>query len=1220
MYAFSFFQVCNLKKDKFIKIYEKSINSSKVIGEIPYNASYLGLHSFLFVNVYEEGVSNQNKYWNQVEYYMLPSNLKNTLEKTYLKKAWVAASHNICSQTLDSLQDKQYIDKIYKVIRHTKNEYLNVRIGRGSNYAIIDRLPYNQTDIKIKTCSKSLKGGKWCWINYTNTGNKKYINNKVNYTNREGWVSAKFLQKIKNHKRIKNKYQDKKRSLKGFSKPFIQNIENSDSMVVSNDGKLLAIVNNKSIKLIDIKTGKLLYTFTGHMYTINTLTFTKDNNYIISASDLSGEHYPIRIWNVKNGKEIDRIGAFDNNMGFVVDFIKSVDNDRSIFMIASGFSLLINRTNHKIKKLKCEFEYGDDSTSVILEPSSNYFYSIYNSTGELYKQNIFSCKAKPLAFRIKAPASKDGEFSDITVSKDGKYLIIFYKNNKINTYDLKNGKLLQTDRIDLKYPRAFPFKKNLLLINDGNSIYSYNFISKRVKDFIKLNNFYINSAKIDVVNNQIIAGGSQGHKAIVSIWDIKDAKLRKVIDVFENDIITDLVITKSSIIISGFDSIKAFDRNNYTLLWSVDNSKNNDSVNKILLSKNKKTFITASDFLIKMRTVKSGKTIKKFPITGSALQSIAFYKDKYIIYSDISDVYLLNIFNGKKTLLFENQSCLNLKVKNNSILCTTLEKDLKILDLNTLRDIKIYTKDQSRVEARLLSREKYITFNTKSGNSLIDLWDTKRNHKLATFAIVNKNSWLIITPEGYFSGSKDAAKYLNITKYTKDGMEPFDFSQLYDHFFRPDLVKLKLSGNEEAYQKAIGNMTYQEALINPPPKISFVSVNGKRLKKSGIDYDVVKTDKNKVKITFNIDAQQGGVGLVRIYQEGKLIKTIGNGQIHRQSANLDTLLEQDQLNQKARENQKEYLASLAKAIDRNISLNDAISKVTEKTAIKNKAGKYTVEIALKSGKNEIGIEAFNKTNTVTSYRESLTINAGIPKHKPKLYAIVAGVNDFEARWASHLKYSVNDARAIKALAEKNINKVFDSVEVKYLANTEVTKSHIYQAIKEISKKAKLEDTILFFISTHGKAYKGRLFLVPHNNKNIANLINFKELFGAVQSINALNQIFVIDACESGEANDIVSSVYDSRASVLAKSSGVHLLLATTRGTSAFESQDPNIKHSLFTYRILKTLKDKHTDLNKDHFISILELSKRLKQTTKNNTYQYPVIRNVGRDVKVERVE
>jgi len=143
--------------------------------------------------------------------------------------------------------------------------------------------------------------------------------------------------------------------------------------------------------------------------------------------------------------------------------------------------------------------------------------------------------------------------------------------------------------------------------------------------------------------------------------------------------------------------------------------------------------------------------------------------------------------------------------------------------------------------------------------------------------------------------------------------------------------------------------------------------------------------------------------------------------------------------------------------------------------------------------------------------------------------------------------------------------------------------------------------------------------VPHNNKSVKNWIDFEQLFQAIQSVKSLNQIFIVDACESGKANDIVSSVYDSRASVLAKSSGVHVLLATTKGTSAFESSDPNVKNSVFTAKILKALKDKTTDANKDNTITVIELSKALKASQHTTDYQYPVIRNVGKDVGLERV-
>ena len=81
-----------------------------------------------------------------------------------------------------------------------------------------------------------------------------------------------------------------------------------------------------------------------------------------------------------------------------------------------------------------------------------------------------------------------------------------------------------------------------------------------------------------------------------------------------------------------------------------------------------------------------------------------------------------------------------------------------------------------------------------------------------------------------------------------------------------------------------------------------------------------------------------------------------------------------------------------------------------------------------------------------------------------------------------------------------------------------------------------------------------------------------------------------------------------------------MLLATTKGTSAFEHPDPTIKNGVFTHRIIEALKSKETDKNSDSFVSVLELSKKLREPQGNSEYQYPVIRNVGRDVRMSVVE
>jgi len=477
---------------------------------------------------------------------------------------------------------------------------------------------------------------------------------------------------------------------------------------------------------------------------------------------------------------------------------------------------------------------------------------------------------------------------------------------------------------------------------------------------------------------------------------------------------------------------------------------------------------------------------------------------------------------------------------------------------------------------------------------------------------ISKNSdWIAWTPKGYFTASSKAMKYIyfHLNQGVDKEAKSIPMKSLYDHFNRPDLIKIKLAGNEEFYQEATKGITYKTALENPPPTIKIKETN-KKIKK------------DKIKLSFNINDNNGGIGLIRIYQEGKLIQTIGDGKVNKQSANIDVILEQEEDDKKNQKNQEiEKLTKLLKTKNGTLDIKDTVGNqniIIPTTT--NKAGDYEIEFELISGKNEIGIEAFNKTNTVTSYRETIVIEADIPKKKPKLYAIVVGIDNFEVDKQETLKYAEKDALSIQKEIENKMGKTFDEVEVKALIGKEVTKVNILKYAKEIAEKAKLEDTIIFYISTHGRAVKGNLYFAPYNNAQGSDWINFEQTFKAIQSIKALNQIFIVDACESGQANDIVSAVYDSRASVLARSAGVHMLLATTKGAYAFEPNDKSKNVMTFTQRILKTLRDKSSDKDGDGFVSVVELSKSLKEPQNVVEYQYPVIRNVGGDVKLRRVE
>jgi hypothetical protein len=583
--------------------------------------------------------------------------------------------------------------------------------------------------------------------------------------------------------------------------------------------------------------------------------------------------------------------------------------------------------------------------------------------------------------------------------------------------------------------------------------------------------------------------------------------------------------------------------------------------------------------------------------------------DKYFIFDDMGKLHRkigkqtpYSKLNTDTLRIYDNK---NYIVNNNFI---------EVLDDN-FKTIKILENTFSKRVENIKVNKIEVFFQ----NNVIMYYDLNTEEYLYTKYIFDKDTYVIVLKEGFIDGKGNFQDYLH---FIDNSYNVFFLNQFYDYFFRPDLVKLKLAGKD--ISKYTNGLTYEDALMNPPPKIKLTKVDNQKIENSGFKNEDVNVKKDKVKLSFDVNEyNNGGIGLIRIYQEGKLIKTIGEGKVNKQAANVDTIVEQDNINNKMKLAQNEYInkmnETVTRSIDTPISEEDSVG-VVKTIDIQNKEGEYTIELDLISGKNEITIEAFNKTNTVTSFKEALIINANIPKKEPKLYAIVAGVNKFEAKWASDLKYSENDAKAIKKAIENEQGKKYKDIEIKYHVGKDVTKDKILKSIQEISKKATLEDTIVFYISTHGKVYKGDLLLIPQNNANIKNAINFEEIFKNMQEVKALKQIFVLDTCESGKANDIVSSVYDSKASVLAKSSGVHMLLATTKGTYAFEHPDPNVKNGVFTHKILSKLRDKETDKNKDNFISIIELSNKLKEPTNNEDYQYPIIRNVGGDILVKKVE
>jgi len=902
--------------------------------------------------------------------------------------------------------------------------------------------------------------------------------------------------------------------------------------------------------IFDFKTGKLVKNLFGHTKSITDLKFSDDGKYLISSSFDNS----IRIWDTK---EFNNVKAFGTSIEGGIQNIGIINNKNNYEIYCDmGYTLRKYSLTDYIAQKSFPFKIKQ---LIVLKKSKKIVVTVKDNVKRVYEPDLgfrekrivndmvyILDKNLNIIHTLKTGFSND---SRLAVSKDETKLAVGSGKavHGIKIYDTKT------------YKEDFFFNKH------KGAITSLAFTSKN--EIVSSSTQDNEIVKWNITSGDIIA------KAIPKIKAHYDLKSKKEI-VTWNDI-----EDKSHENYAAQFDMKKLSMSQIESLSGFSTIANRPPGSKRITDGTYKLGFSKGMTRLHLNKLDGGNVFiyQRDGTDGRTHTSFGFYKKYLITGGNTGQIDILDLEgNFVATLVGHNGDIKSFTIVNNMLATTGTDKTIKFWDISKL-------------------------------NSQYQLL-----YPLSTLLVSNKD-WVLWTEEGYFTASQNGASligfHVNSSKGVNKEASWVSIDKLYDHFFRPDLVKLKLKGVD--ISEFTNGLTYEEVLKTPPPSVSIQEV----VKKD------IDTKNRTVKISFNVKENDGGgVGVIRIYQEGKLVKTIGEGKINREIANADKKLQEDKLNELSKQKQKEYLAQLqvsaSKSVNGTLENSELVGNV-EIEEVTNKEGKFSVTLPVKAGKNSISIEAFNKTNTVASYRETVELNAKVKKRKPKIYVIAAGVNEFEQNNVSKLKYSENDA---KTIAKEIKNATEYKTEVTLLTGKKVTKANILKAIKSVKKKAHLEDKIVFYISTHGKAARGRLYLVPQNNKSLKNWINFEEVFKEIQAVSALDQIFIIDACESGQASDIMSSVYDAKASVLAKQSGVHLLMATTKGTFAFESADKNVKHGVFTNNILKALNSKTTDKNKNKKISIVELSKTLQEPKYEVEHQFPIIRNVGEDTYIKKVK
>lgn len=467
--------------------------------------------------------------------------------------------------------------------------------------------------------------------------------------------------------------------------------------------------------------------------------------------------------------------------------------------------------------------------------------------------------------------------------------------------------------------------------------------------------------------------------------------------------------------------------------------------------------------------------------------------------------------------------------------------------------------------------------------------------QLALFPHPDQQRWVAWTPEGYFDASPGSAELIGYHINQGKGKEAkfIPMSYLYDVFYRPDIIQARFRGEDI---KELVTLTAEEALKSPPPEIKFT-----RVPVTGADA--------KARLCYQVKNSGGGIGELRLFQNGKLIRSDG---YYRESARKE---KSDHL-QLAQVNSRSLYKDL-----RSLAIKEKKPTGAAVTRDKGDLVDECVELETISGENEISLAAFNAPNTVQSFLQTTSFFSTRAADEPHLYILTVGIDRYRDS-GINLKYAAKDARDfINRLPEKarTLYKP-QHIHLVTLSNEQAGKKHILQAINDLAGKVKHGDGFIFFNASHGVLLQNQYYIVTadYNGSldSTDSLISSNEIVEISKKIKSLSQLFIFDTCHAGGVDNIVSGLYDARMSVLAKKMGLHIYASAGSVQTAMDGYKGN---GLYTYALLQGIENGgEVDREKSGKVTVKNLGlysqeKTTELSSKLGHPQTPLIINFGRD-------
>ena len=889
-----------------------------------------------------------------------------------------------------------------------------------------------------------------------------------------------------------------------------------------------------------------------------SLTFSPDGRYILSGA-VSGE--PIILWDVTTGRKVRSFGSGAWSVAFSPDGHYALSGGRNSVTL---WDVLTGRQVWSFSG------HTDAVLSVVFSPDG--LYAISGS-----RDKSLRLLDTTTGREIRSFFGHTNWVHSVAFSPDGHYILSGSYDKTMKLWDAYTGKEVRTlsRRVhgtvwsadfspDGRYIVSSSSDKTLKLwdLATGQKIRSFFGHTEEVFKVV-----------FDPKGRYVASVSGDG----VRLWD---PNAGKEVRFFPGHTSLALAFSPDGKYISYASATNIELWNIYTGQKVVSLHGHSDAIHSVAFSPDGRYVVSGSvDKTMRLWDASTGHEMRAFHGHNSSVNSVAFSPDGRYALSGSSDrvLKLWDISTGREIRAFRGHESevwsVTFSPDGRYALSGSMDNTSRLWDINTGREVRTFTGHKSWVTSVTFSPDgRYVLSGSHDGTSRI--WAMDTGEMLLTMVDIGETDYIATAPDGYYIASRDALKWVSF----EAGNRVFPFEQFDLRLNRPDIIL--------------------ERLGTGAPKIiaAYRYLYQKRLRKMGFTEDMLSADYHAPEVAI-------------------LAKDIPLSTASRS------------LTFRIRGTDSKYL------LDRiNVHINDVPIYGVDGIPLRaegKKSVEKDIQITLANGDNKVQVLVLNAKG-VESLKETFSIVYNGPSEKPDVYVLAIGVSKYQDV-LYNLQYAAKDAVDLAFLYQNGFDGAgeYGKVNILTITDEEATRENIVRA-KAFLQRSKVDDLVILFVAGHGLTDENLDYYYATHDIDFsapqARGLPFEELDNLLSGIPALQKLFLMDTCFSGEidktemeivvadagigqgidgqvrarafidkrgfrarqrVNDEALKIQEDVFADLRRGTGAVIITSSSGDEYSFESS--KWRNGVFTYCLLRGMKERAADSNSDKKISVNEL-------------------------------